>query len=139
MPTRFIPELLVASSSTHLVSYGLCRTTEDRLFNQHRAAGLQEISVRIVSSPFHDRLPYRDLEVLNLIGSERINEGGIVGKIGFGYDYDIVVHELRPNPAPPFGQQYVAKVVRGLRRVNSPRIALTGVVKVTGFTDAQGD
>ena len=39
----------MASSSTHLISYGLCRTTGDRLFNQHRAAGLQEISVRIVS------------------------------------------------------------------------------------------
>src|ERR1700733_232270 len=94
-------QLTAASSSTHLISYGLCRTTEDRLLNQHRAAGLQEISVRIESSPFRDCLPYRDLEVLNRIGSERINEGGIVGKVGLGYDYDIVVHELRLSPAPP--------------------------------------
>jgi hypothetical protein len=35
------------TSSTHFISYGLCRTTEDRL-NQHRATDLQEISVRIV-------------------------------------------------------------------------------------------
>ena len=48
--------------------------------------------VRIVSSPFCNRLPYPDLEVLNLIGFERINEGGIVGKVGLGYDHDIVVH-----------------------------------------------
>jgi hypothetical protein len=74
----------VASSSTHLISYGLCRTTEDRLLNQHRAAGLQEISVRIVSPPFCNRLPYPDLEVLNLIGFERVNDGGIVGEIGLG-------------------------------------------------------
>jgi hypothetical protein len=93
----------VASSSIHFISYGLCRTTEDRFLNQHRAACLQEILVRIVSSPFCDRLLYRDLEVLNLIGFERVNEGGIVGKIGLGYDYDIVVHELRPNPAPRAG------------------------------------
>ena len=82
------------------MSYGLCRTPEDRFLNQHRAAGLEEILVRIASSPFRDRLPYRDLEVVNLIGFERINEGGIVGKVGVGYDYDIVVHELRQIQRP---------------------------------------
>jgi hypothetical protein len=47
----------------------------------------KKILVRIVSSPFRDRLPYPDLEVLNLLGFERVKEGGIVGKIGLGYDY----------------------------------------------------
>jgi hypothetical protein len=47
----------------------------------------KKILVRIVSSPFRDRLPYPDLEVLNLVGFERVKEGGIVGKIGLGYDY----------------------------------------------------
>ena len=36
-------------------------------------------------------------------GLERINEGGIVGQVGIGYNYDIVIHELRPNPAPRRG------------------------------------
>jgi hypothetical protein len=52
--------------------------------NQHRATDLQEISVRIVSSPFCNRLPHPNLEVLNLIGFERVNDGGIVGEIGLG-------------------------------------------------------
>ncbi len=63
--SKFRPHSLVASSSTYLISYGLRRATEDRLLNQHRAAALQEILVRIVSSPFCNRLPYPDLEVLN--------------------------------------------------------------------------
>ena len=95
--------MFIVASSTHRISYGLWRTPEGRLLNQHRAAGLQETLVRIVSPPFCNRLPYPDLEVLNLIGFERVNEGGIVGKIGRGYDYDIIVHELRPNPAPRRG------------------------------------
>jgi hypothetical protein len=36
---------------------------------------------------------------------ERINEGGIVGKVGLGYDYDIVVHELRPKSSFRLGLQ----------------------------------
>ena len=92
----------MASSSTHLISYRLCRTAEDSLLNQHRTAGLQKISVRIISSPFCNCLAYRDHEVVQLIGPERVNEGRIVGKVSLGYDYDIVVHELRPSLAPPW-------------------------------------
>jgi hypothetical protein len=59
----------------------------------------------IQPSPFCNRLPYRDLEVLNLIGLERINEGGIVGKVSLGYDYDILVHEVGSKVAPHLGTQ----------------------------------
>jgi hypothetical protein len=54
--------------------------------------------VRIVSPPFRNCLRYPDFEVLYFIGFERIKEGRIVGKVGLGYDYDIVVHELRLIP-----------------------------------------
>ena len=92
-----------ASRSTHFTSYCLRRMAEDSLLNQHRAAGLQKISVRIVSSPFSNCLAYCDLEVANLSGLERANEGRVVGKISLGNDYDIVVHEVRPKLAPHLG------------------------------------
>jgi len=58
----------------------------DCLFHEHRAADLQDISVRIESSPLCNRLPFPDLGVLYFIGFQRETEGGIVGKVALGYD-----------------------------------------------------
>jgi hypothetical protein len=69
------------------------RWTETTVQNEWSGDTEYRPGARIYANAVCNRFPYPDLEVVELMGLKRMNEGGIVRKVSLGYDYDIVVHE----------------------------------------------
>jgi len=113
------------------------------LLNQHRAPGLHEIPMWVLSTPLSDRLSPSGLEIFNLVGLERIDKGRVVRKVVLADDDDVVVHSLRLDR--PRGRSQAAglggeggarltyrKVARPTSQVTSSSSVVEAAITYTG-------